>query len=162
MKRLGTMFFCLACVLVLVPMQSGAVCLRGHPTVTAEIATSRSVVIGTVMTARDVTGDPGDPGGITSTVYTLKVTEVLSGRSSSQIRLVSDNTSSRFPMDVGESYIVFVQSNGSELYTDSCGNSGALPNASSVVKKVREANSRPGLTVPSSVSESGNASSGVG
>ena len=53
-------------------------------------------------------------------------------------------------MDVGESYIVFVQSNGSELYTDSCGNSGALPNASSVVKKVREANSRQGLTVPSS------------
>jgi hypothetical protein len=150
MKRLRTLFLSLVCVLALVPMRSGALCLTGHPSVTAEIATSRSVVIGIVMTAKDITGDPGDPGGITSTIYTLKVTQVLSGRSRSQIRLVSDNTSSRFPMDVGKSYILFVQSKGSELFVDSCGNSGALPEASSVVEKVRDAKSRQGLTAPSS------------
>jgi hypothetical protein len=146
MKQVAAGFRWLVGVLSLAPALSLAVCLNGHPSITEEMTASRSVIIAKVTAARDTMADPADPNGITSTIYSVKVLEVLAGRSPSHIRLVSENTSGRFPMEIGRSYIVFVQSSGHELYVDNCGNSGTLPEADGVTSEVRKAHRALGLT----------------
>lgn len=103
-----------------------AICLDGrHPTVNDEFGESAFVGVG-VVTGHKEFSSPDDPEGVEKTLYDFKVSRRFKGGMRSAIRIQSDNTSSRFPMEVGKSYLVFLRTADKELFVDACGNSGEL------------------------------------
>lgn len=117
-----------------------------HPSVSEEYVTAPWVVIGRVIASRDV-ASPDDPGFYDWTIYDVEVSEALKGKPPERFKLESENTSARFPMDNGKTYLLFVshsknaEMSGSETlpqdYIDNCGNSGAIEDAGTTIKKVR-------------------------
>jgi hypothetical protein len=103
-----------------------ALCLDGRrPTVEAEFAASAVVAVGSVV-AETKRVAPEDPDGFEETVYRLRPSRVFKGPAKDDIELHSENTSSRFEMQRGRSYLVFVQDERGERFVDACGNSGPL------------------------------------
>lgn len=117
-----------------------------HPTVTAEYASSKSVILGQLTHTRNISS-PDDPDGFDWTVYEVKVLTVYKGRPPKLIKLVSPNTSSRFPMDDGRDYLLFIEHSskperaGKELlpanFVDECGNSGLISERSAEIRSIR-------------------------
>jgi hypothetical protein len=117
-----------------------------HPSVVEEYASARWVVVGRVMANRDIPS-PDDPGFYDWTIYDVEVVEVIKGRPPHRIKLESENTSARFPMDNGKSYLLFVSQfdtaetvGGEKLpqtFIDNCGNSGAMEKVEATVREVR-------------------------
>jgi hypothetical protein len=148
------------CVLIFAAslwLASGAVAaacidLRGkeivprHPSVPEEYASVPWILIGRVIASRDV-ASPDDPGFYDWTIYDVEVVEALKGKPPHRIKLESENTSARFPMDKGRRYLLFVShSNTVEMagsaklpqdYVDNCGNSGAVEEVEPTIRKVR-------------------------
>lgn len=112
------------------------VCLSGHPALADEFART-AVVVARVHSARDVQDDPDDPAGISATLYTIDVTERLHGALARRLELRSDNTSSRFPMEPGRRYLLFVRRAKDHFYIDACGNSAELPQAQAALTEAR-------------------------
>ena len=75
-----------------------------------------------------------DPIGITATLYALRLDRVLRGRLPQRFHIRDENTSSRFPMDLGVPYLAFIYSarDGYGIY--SCGNSGPLKERNRVLE----------------------------
>lgn len=117
--------------------EARAFCGRGHLSVADEYATSQSVVIGHVVSERllpeTATADV-DAG----TEYVVEVDETFRGQARDTIRLYSENSSGRFPMTIGETYVLFVSvAEGERLSIDDCGHSGLVKEAAAVVDDVR-------------------------
>jgi len=109
-------------------LPSQAACVDGRAlTVAQEAQSAEAVLIGRVSAEVVLAEDAADPQGITAIRYTVAIQETLRGTATGSIQLRSENTSSRFPMQVGKSYLLFVSasSDGTKL-VDSCGNSGLL------------------------------------
>jgi hypothetical protein len=74
------------------------------------------------------------------TQYTLRVEQLFKGRARKTVVLFSENTSGRFPMDVGEKYLVFVYRSEYKhraiFAVDNCGNSGRLSEKPDVLGQV--------------------------
>ncbi|MET0330192.1 MAG: hypothetical protein ABW154_02065, partial [Dyella sp.] len=80
-------------------------------------------------------------------IYDVEVVETFKGKPPHRIKLLSENTSARFPMDKGKAYLLFVsQSSTVEMagkeklpqnYVDNCGNSGAVKDIEKTVRMVR-------------------------
>lgn len=134
----------LLCLAALIATAAHAACLNGQPALADEFAQS-TVVVARVQSARNVQDDPDDPAGISATLYRLAVHERLRGTPPRGLELRSDNTSSRFPMERGPRYLLFIQTaQGGAHYVDACGHSGALPQASGALAQARElASKRP-------------------
>ncbi|WP_157971336.1 hypothetical protein [Dyella sp. C9] len=132
---------------------AAAVCvdLRGkeivprHPSVSEEYAAAPWVLIGRVTATRDVES-PDDPGFYGWTIYDVEVVETLKGLPPHRIKLQSENTSARFPMDNGKQYLLFVRFHTEETaggerlpqnYIDNCGNSGAVEEVDAAIRKAR-------------------------
>jgi hypothetical protein len=81
--------------------------------------------------------DRNDPDGVTASNFTIKVLKTLKGRVPDVIVVRTENTSSRYPMSVGEEHILFVSRTNRETWIDSCGNSDVLPRGERVVKEIR-------------------------
>lgn len=114
--------------LTIISCDAFAVCSDGrHPSVAQEYKLSDFVGVGVVIAKKDFSF-PDDPQGVEKTVYRIKISKRLKGAMSSPITITSDNTSSRFPMNTGKSYLVFLRVFGDETVVDSCGNSGELKN----------------------------------
>lgn len=101
-------------------------CLSGHPTVAAETADVPLVVTARVVDERALFEDEADAQGVTATVYSVGVTGRLKGSPPAQLEIYSENTSSRFPMDVNSEYILWLSTDGTRYFVDSCGNSTTL------------------------------------
>jgi hypothetical protein len=114
---------------------------KAHPSVGEEFTNCAIVILGEVISARDVP----EPGGfIRGTFYQIRVTEVFKGSPSKTVELYSENSSGRFPMQIGVSYLVFAREGvfegikGARLAIDSCGNSGTLEQSRQEVEAVRK------------------------
>lgn len=117
-----------------------------NPSVPAEFKDAGFVVTGRVLSQRNIS-TPDDPESFEWTVYTVKVLESFKGKPQRTIHLVSENSSARFYMDTGESYLLFVNQfptvviAGKERlpvdFVDNCGNSALLKDAEPAVKAVR-------------------------
>ena len=106
-----------------VSADASAVCADGRtPSVKEEFRDSDVVVFGTVLAERTVSS-PEDPEGFEETIYRFSPSRVFKGGAPRYIDLHSPNTSSRFPMTPGESYVVFARSTRDGFVIDSCGNS---------------------------------------
>ena len=124
----------------------GAAAVYRDPTVSAELKDATFVVIGRVLSERHIP-DHDDPGGYAWTVYEVRVLETFKGKPPRVLRLLSENTTARFPMDKGEAYLLFVSRSstveraGNERltmdYVDNCGNSATTREAADKIKWLR-------------------------
>ena len=103
-----------------------AVCLNGTPSVEQEFRTSAIVALGVARAARDVSSSD-DPEGIDHTIYTVRLTRSFKGMPAGRtVRLFSENSSGRFPLDPGVPYLLFIGNSKDGLYVDNCGRSGPV------------------------------------
>lgn len=126
-RAVPAMAACLLCLALAAPA-ARAVCPDGRaPTVAQEAATASGVVVAEVGQAEPLHEDPEDPDGITATLYVLRVLRSVRGHMPTGLALYSENTSSRFPMEVGGRYLLFLSRDRNHRYfVDPCGNSGLL------------------------------------
>ncbi|WP_213946977.1 hypothetical protein [Luteibacter sp. dw_328] len=113
-------FLCLASSFV-----TNATCLDPKLTVAKEAARAALVVVGVAIESHDVP-DPEDVDSSIYTIYVVKVTRVLKGRATKPIWLFSENTTSRYPMDIGKPNLLFISKGRGMDFVDNCGNSGPL------------------------------------
>ena len=102
-----------------------------------------AVVIGTVVRVKEgpapFEGEEGE-----GTVYQLSVAETLRGHRRKTFPLFSENTSARFPMEVGRKYLVFVHKRDKIFFATNCGSSGHLSERSEVVDQLRKSSAARG------------------
>ena len=125
----------------------GPVDVPRHPSIADEYASVPWVLIVRTTASRDVPS-PDDLGFYDWTIYDVEVVRVFKGRPPHHIRLLSENTTARFPMDPGKEYLVFVSHSpmvemaGKEKlpgdYVDNCGNSGAIEDVGRAIRAVKE------------------------
>jgi hypothetical protein len=118
----------------LTPAVAGSACLNGYPTVSAEYRLRR-VFIGTVVSEQyEPATKYWDQEGVT---YTVRVDEPLRGQLPKTIRLFSENSSGRFPMELGTKYLLFVYRDRDRVSVDNCGNSEVYSVSSPKLREVR-------------------------
>ena len=118
-----------------------------NPSVPAEFKDATFVIIGRVLGERNIS-TPDDPEGYDWTIYNVQVLETFKGKLQKTIRLLSENTSARFSMNTGKTYLLFISHSsmvemaGRERlpadYVDNCGNSGLVKDNEKAVKTVRD------------------------
>jgi hypothetical protein len=86
--------------------------------------------------------DPGIDGWIAGDFYRLKVQRVFGGAPLDYVNLFSENSSGRFPMNVGTPYLVFASFCGDRLYAYSRGNSGTLREKQRLVAEIVQLTAR--------------------
>jgi hypothetical protein len=114
-----------------------------YPNVKQEFAESKLVFIGKVISEEKV--HESSDGYFDGINYTILVVETLRGKLGQVVMVFSENSSGRFPMETGETYLVFTSLTpdtfaGVPVYTISyCGNSGKVQekkNALSLARKL--------------------------
>lgn len=119
---------------LLVSTIATAVCLKGHPSIAEEYSQCQSVFIGKVINKKDVPESGGFYDGDDNTV---QVQEVFKGKPKKTIVIFSENSSGRFPMDVGKTYIIFLHYYSGRYQIDNCGNSGLLTENQETITSIR-------------------------
>jgi hypothetical protein len=114
----------------------GPVCLEGQLSVAREFAKSWAVFAGRVVTAVSV--PPAPPNWDEGILYRVTVDTVFRGSPGREIRLFNENSSGRFPMEVGTTYILFVYQALGRTVVDNCGNSMPLTRAEAVLDTLRQ------------------------
>jgi hypothetical protein len=115
---------------------AGAACLLTDYSTSAEYLRSEAVLVGSVLSERNMPGsdETDTPGG---TSYLVKVLETLRGTPGSTVEIFSENSSARFPMRIGTSYLLFLYRQQGSLSADYCGNSGPVAKKADVLRKAR-------------------------
>ena len=121
-------------VSILLPVEPASVCLEGHPSVEKEYRRSFAVVIGHAVAERAVSESKNYLDG---TTYSVRVDEVLRGHPPDTLDVFSENSSGRFPMDVGSKYLLFLYRALDRTVVDNCGNSGLLSESASALETIR-------------------------
>lgn len=101
---------------------------------------SRAFVVATVKVASAsvLREDNADPEGVTGHSYRVAPLDTLKGPVLSEFTLYSSNSTARFDMDVGKTYLLFVSAASGRSVVDNCGWSDALLAASETLSKVRD------------------------
>jgi len=120
---------------LLVSSISTAVCLKGNPSIREEYADSESVFVGKVVEKKDV---PESGGYYEGDEYAVQVKEVFKGKPNKKIAIFSENSSGRFPMEVGKTYIIFLYSELGRHHIDNCGNSGLQSENHDTIQTLRQ------------------------
>jgi hypothetical protein len=110
------------------------VCVVGNPTVPEEYHLRR-VFVGTVLSERYE--PPTKYFDQEGTTYTVRVDEPIRGQLLRTIRIFSENTSARWPMQVGTKYLLFVYRDSGRAIVDYCGNSEVYSASSPKLREVR-------------------------
>jgi hypothetical protein len=124
----------IAIAFILVSSIATAVCLNGHPSIREEYANSQTVFIWKVIAEKAV---PESGNYYDGHDYTVQVQEIFKGDSTSALVIFSENSTGRFPMSVGSTYILFVYYELARYQINNCGNSGLLSQKRDVVEAVR-------------------------
>jgi len=130
----------LASALAVAAGPASALCTDGrHPTLQAEFADSDIVATGTARFVRRVV-DPNDPEGYVATIHEIQVREIFRGRIPKRLYVESPNTSARFPMDAGGTYLLFLQrdANPAHHFVDNCGHSAPVDEARRLLPQLRK------------------------
>ena len=124
-------------IAALLPVRAPA-CPMGYPTVLQELLRSRAVVVGRVSAERAVPDSMGDRGGwYEGTAYSVQVAEVLRGTVPETFEVFSENSTGRFPMLIGGTYLLFVYRGLGRYAVDNCGHSGLLRERAAELAAVR-------------------------
>jgi hypothetical protein len=120
-------------LLILVVGSAIAVCLQPKPKVCAEFFKSDAVFVGTVVAQTLM-----DKDGYDGWVYRLRAKKVYRGPTQDVIEVYTGNDSARFPLDTGETYLLFAATCEKRLAIDCCGNSAKLSEASDPLHQLEE------------------------
>ena len=101
-----------------------AACVLDDYSVEAEFNRSVEVVLAKVISERAVPAAPDDPNSIDGTNYSLQVRETFRGQGGDTLTIYSENSSGRYPLKVGRTYLLFLYEQQGRLSADNCGNSG--------------------------------------
>lgn len=112
------------------PALSLAVCLHGDLSPDQELAKSKAVVVGTVLSEARKPASKNYEEGIE---YIVRIEKTIKGKAKKKVRLFSENSSGRFPMKKGVPYLLFIYEELGLLHVDNCGNSGPLSEKQSVL-----------------------------
>ena len=137
-------FILLVCLLAGV-RPAMAVCLDPHTGISGykipldeEIDSTQRIIMGQVTGKPQILQeDPSDPIGVTAYLYTVHVLRQLKGTTPENITIRSENTSARFPMDVGEKYLLFL-SKDHDFWVNSCGNSAPLEESGDALYRIKQ------------------------
>jgi hypothetical protein len=141
MPRFSIFYLLLVALLAAHPVLGFAYCTDNrHPSVDEEILNSEAVVIGEVVKETPLLEDTSDPEGLTATTYQVHALKRLRGHATDSIVIRSENTSSRFAMELSKRYVLFLQRDGQSYFIDNCGNSGLLSKSKKVIKAINQAN----------------------
>jgi hypothetical protein len=104
---------------------ASAQCRAQRMTVSEELHTPGEAVVGTVVGAQAVPDSSFHLDGVN---YVVRVDHVLCGKmiESSIVKVFSENSPERFPMQIGQQYLLFVHLDYDRYEVDNCGNSGLL------------------------------------
>jgi len=125
--------FIVSSALLVAAAASAAAHCDNFPTIEQEFKTSALVFVGRVSSAREVRVRSLAVSG--GTFYSVKVAQALKGSPSKTVELYSENSSGRFPMRIGEQYLVFADYSvfegirGRKLAIINCGNSAPVAKA---------------------------------
>jgi len=122
--------------LLLAAFSSYAACPLPPPKVCGEFFKAKVVIIGTV-TAKQKVDRPGE-GLIESWAYQLSVTRVLKGLAADPLMVYSEIGSAELPLQVGSSYLLFVEEYKGSLLIYSCGNSRPISEAQDKIRQIEE------------------------
>ncbi len=122
----------------MLPGASFATCLDPQPSVAKEAHDSSMVVVGTA-TEEHLVPDPEDPAGYIFTIYVVQVNEVLKGPAPKSLWLYSENTTARYPMDLGVPNLLFITKTSMDNFVDNCGHSAPMKEAKGVYEEVKRA-----------------------
>jgi len=151
---LSLSFLTVIAALALFVRPAGAVCLEPHPKVSAEFFKSDAVFVGTVLTERTV---PEKDGAYDGWVYRLRIKQTFRGSVRDAVEVFTENSSGRFPLVVGETYLLLAYKEQGRLTIDNCGNSGSLSQTEDLIPQIKKIKKTTGgeveglITVQSSV-----------
>jgi hypothetical protein len=128
-------------VFLLFSATAGAVCINGYPTVQKEYALSKVVLVGKVVQDRQTAGED-DYFDLDGDTYTVVPTHMYKGETKAEVDLFSENSSGRFPMQVGQVYLIFAYEDHGRLIVDNCGNSNLISRSKAAVAAVAKLSAR--------------------
>ena len=104
---------------------ASAQCGPQRMTVSHELHASGETIVATVEAAQPVPDSSFHLDGVN---YLVRIDRVLHGKmlESNRVNIFSENSPQRFPMQVGQQYLLFVHLNYDRYEVDSCGHSGLL------------------------------------
>lgn len=117
--------------LVLSGLPASGFCPPPHPRVSAEFFKSDAVFVGTVVSEHTQQDDGG-------WFYRLRVQKIYRGPVRKSITVYTENSSGRFPLDVGRQYLLFAYLFQGELTIDNCGNSALLSEAKDFIRQLEQ------------------------
>jgi hypothetical protein len=102
-------------------------------TVADEYRASKYVFLGKVISQRQI---ELHDGGFDATLYRVAVTQSFQGAPTTPLTIYNSNTTARFDMDVGKSYLLFVLASGKYFVVDNCGWSDEVSEAKPALKEL--------------------------
>jgi hypothetical protein len=111
-----------------------AVCPKPDPRVCAEFFKSDVVFVGTVTREKKI---PLDKELFDSWKYTLRVKTIFRGNAGSFVTVFTDNDSVRYPLAVGETYLLFLFKYEGRLMIANCGNNKKLSEARETIQEIQ-------------------------
>jgi hypothetical protein len=112
-----------------------AACLNGHLSPEQEYQVSPTVFMGRVVSEEFTLESKNDLDGIE---YAVQVEEVLRGAPTKTVKIFSENSSGRFPMRIGTTYLIFTYEDLNRVRVDNCGNSGEAIEKAEVLAMLRK------------------------
>ena len=98
-----------------------------------EMKESQVVVIGTVMSSRQV---PQSWDSLDGTDYVVHIDQKVKGKQTGEITIFSEHSEDGFTLETGKQYLLFLTNNYQHWVTNKCGNSGPLDEKSKVIKQM--------------------------
>jgi hypothetical protein len=122
---------------VVIACPANAICLQPQPVrVCTEFFHSDNVVIGKILSVRKIPDTP-DPNNVEGWFYKLKVAKSYRGGGLAKDEIYTGNDESRFPMEVGKTYLLFINKDPqSRPAPDTCGNSSELSKATESIAAI--------------------------
>ena len=137
--------FSILLTLALHVVHAGAVCTNPRTSVSGyqlplarEVREAEAIVVGRIVAEQALQDDPADPDGVMAQDVTVRILARLKGDVPASVVIRNENTSSRYPMDVGEEHVLFLNHSGRELWVDACGNSALKKDAPRLVSRIRK------------------------
>jgi hypothetical protein len=114
-----------------------ALCLQPSPVrVCTEFFRSEYVVTAKILSSRKIPDTP-DPNNVEGWFYKVQVERTYRGGKLPSDEIYTGNDETKFAMDVGKSYLLFINANlQSRLQPDTCGNSAELSKAKAATDAV--------------------------
>jgi hypothetical protein len=130
-------FFGAATVLLALAGGARGFCLQPQPArVCTEFFHSDMVLIGKIVSVRKIPDTP-DPDNVEGWFYKVAIAKSLRGGAPPHDEIYTGNDETKFPMEVGKSYLLFVNKDPqSRLAPDVCGNSSELSKAGAAMAAI--------------------------